>query len=157
MIRPQDLKITWGRYEVYCKRVEDGRFIWEKNLTLFLGDRWEKSEDFLMFVKVFHGYKYYKPWVEMFSINPAPLGIKFFGSLLEKNLIESVYEKLPVGGKIYVEYYEDRDTFNVLKRGGDPYESRLGKVLAGVGFKNLRNWYYPEGLREGGMKIGGEK
>ncbi len=126
MIRPQDLKITWGRYEVYCKRVEDGRFIWEKNLTLFLGDRWEKSEDFLMFVKVFHGYKYYKPWVEMF-------------------------------GKIYVEYYEDRDTFNVLKRGGDPYESRLGKVLAGVGFKNLRNWYYPEGLREGGMKIGGEK
>lgn len=141
--------------KVYVKKVDNGRFKWEKNLTLVL--KRENCEDFLCFVKVFLGYEYYRPWIEVFSINGKPCGYVFFGSPVEREMFKRIYDFLPIGGKLYIEYYEDSETFNVLKKDIDPSESRMGRVLLGVGFRKLRNWYYPEGLREGGQKIGAEK
>ncbi|MEO0138975.1 MAG: DUF1122 family protein [candidate division WOR-3 bacterium] len=150
-----DLNFEADGYKIYIKKVDEGRFKWEKNITVFLkkGNR----EDFLCFVKVFLGYDYYKPWVEVFSINPKPCGYSFFGSKIEREMFKRFYEFLPKGGRLYVEYYEDTQTFNALKRDGDPSESRMGRVLLESGFGKLRNWYYPEGLREGGQKISAEK
>jgi hypothetical protein len=148
-----DLKL--GEFEVLVKKVDNGRSVWEKNLTLVL--KGKCSEDFLMFAKVFEGYSYYRPWVELFSINPEPLGLRFFGSEIEREIYRRIYEFLPKLGRIFVEYYEDRETLYALRRGEEAERSRMGRVLFEVGFRNLRNWYYPEGLREGGQKISGEK
>jgi len=155
MVSKDDLNIKVGEYEVVCVKEDEGRFVWERNYTLNL--RKGHREDFLMFLKVFRGYEYYKPWVEMFSINPNPLDIRYFGSEIELRILQRIYSLLPEGGRIYVEYFEDRESFDVLKRDRKPEESRIGKLLSMIGFRNLRNWYYPEGLREGGQKISGEK
>lgn len=150
-----DLNFKVKGIEILVKRVEGGRSAWERNLTVVL--RENNSEDFLMFAKVFEGYSYYRPWVELFSINPKPLGLSFFGSEIEREIYRRIYEFLPKFGRIFVEYYEDLESLHALRRGEAPERSRMGKILFEVGFRNLRNWYYPEGLREGGQKISGEK
>ncbi len=150
-----EIKFRIDDFEVLVKRMDKGRYIWEKNLTLVV--RNGGLEDFLMFAKVFEGYSYYRPWVELFSINPKPLGLKFFGSEIEREIYQRIYKFLPKFGRIFVEYYEDGETLIELRRGEPPERSRMGRVLFEVGFRNLRNWYYPEGLREGGQKISGEK
>ena len=48
------LDIKLGEFEVLVKKVDNGRSVWEKNLTLVL--KGKGSEDFLMFAKVFEGY-----------------------------------------------------------------------------------------------------
>jgi hypothetical protein len=37
------------------------------------------------------------------------------------------------GDTLYVEYIEDRETFNALRRGVPPEETRLGRLLAQCG------------------------
>ncbi len=56
-----------------------------------------------------------------------------------------------------MEYYEDRQTLRELKEGKPPEETRLGKKLKALGYRYLRDWYYPEGWMEGGYKLQAEK
>ncbi|SNZ14421.1 DUF1122 family protein [Hydrogenobacter hydrogenophilus] len=129
---------------LYLSKREGGRFVEEENLTLEIdGKR-------LMFAKVFYGRKpYWKEWIELFHIEPS-----FFSSPFEDKLYELISEHF---GRIFVEYYEDKQTSLELQRGVPPEETRLGKKLIEHGYKHLKNWYFPEGWMEGGYKLQGEK
>ncbi len=125
-------------------KVEVGRFIEEENITL------EKEDKRLLYIKAFYGRKpYWKEWVEIFHIEP-----EFFGSPLEGKLygIISKYFR-----RVFIEYYEDKETLLELKSGKSPEETRLGSILRSLGYTYLRDWYYPEGWMEGGYKLQAER
>lgn len=125
-------------------RVEVGRFIEEENITL------TKDGKRLMYIKAFYGRRpYWKEWVELFHIDPS-----FFSSELEDKLygIISKYFR-----RVFVEYYEDKQTLEELKAGKPPEETRLGSKLKALGYTYLRDWYYPEGWMEGGYKLQAER
>ncbi len=123
-----------------------GRFVWERNLEMHLNGR------FVMYLKVFFGYDHYRPWVEAFEIEPW-----FYGSDLEEELYAFFFQNMPGLSKLFVEYTGDGETERALRLGVPAELSRLGYTLLKAGFRNLRNWYYPEGLKEGGPKLQGEK
>ncbi|HAV39561.1 MAG TPA: DUF1122 domain-containing protein, partial [Aquificaceae bacterium] len=59
--------------------------------------------------------------------------------------------------RVFVEYYEDKQTLEELKAGKPPEETRLGSKLKALGYTYLRDWYYPEGWMEGGYKLQAER
>ncbi len=132
---------------IHVSSLKKGRFIEEVNAILSLNNK------ILLHAKIFKGRgKYYKPWVELFFIERD-----FYGSPFEPELYRKIYEHLSFGGRIFVEYWEDKETLSFLSKGGKPEESRLGKLLLKAGFVGLRDWYIPEGLKEGYYKLQGEK
>jgi len=124
-----------------------GRFIEEEDVWIEWGDK------HLFCAKVFAGRgPYYRPWVELFCVDR-----RFFGSSAERFVYRLIHDNMPWGGRIFVEYWEDRETLDFLAKGGNPEDSRMGKLLIEAGFRGLRDWYIPEGLREGFYKLQGEK
>jgi hypothetical protein len=61
------------------------------------------------------------------------------------------------GDTLYVEYIEDRETFDAMRRGVPLEETRLGRPPTQCGFRIVRDWYFLEGWLEGGMKLQAEK
>ncbi len=138
------LREGWNGFRAV--EVAPGRFVWERNLTLHLNGR------FVMYLKVFNGYSYYRPWVEAYEIE------EWFHNLEEEGrLYALLFEKSPPLSRVFVEYSSDPETERALRLGVPPEISRLGYLLLKAGYRNLRNWYYPEGLKEGGPKLQGEK
>lgn len=131
--------------EKFClAKVDKGRFAEEENLVL------EKDGKRLLVIKAFYGRKpYWKEWAELFHIDPS-----FFGSQEEQNLYELLSKHFR---RLFVEYYEDKQTLRELKEGKSPEETRLGKRLKALGYRYFRDWYYPEGWMEGGYKLQAEK
>ena len=139
----EDFKKELSQY-FYLHKVEVGRFVEEENITL------AKDGKRLMYIKAFYGRKpYWKEWVELFHIDPS-----FFGSNFEDKLyqITSKYFR-----RVFVEYYEDKQTLEELKSGKPAEETRLGSKLKALGYKYFRDWYYPEGWMEGGYKLQAER
>ncbi|MCS6998049.1 MAG: DUF1122 family protein [Aquificaceae bacterium] len=125
-------------------KVERGRFIEEENLTL------EREGKRLMFLKAFYGRKpYWKEWVELFHIEP-----QFFRSPSEEELYRIIRRHFR---RVFVEYYEDKQTLEELKRGIPPENTRLGSKFKLLGYRFFRDWYYPEGWMEGGYKLQAER
>lgn len=152
--------VAIGGFEVYAGRVARGRFAEESNIDIYL--RHGRHTGFLLFVKVFYGRRpYYRPWMELFGINrKVTLGdriVEYFGSLLEEELLKFLSERIPPGGRIFVEYYEDGETSRQLMAGFPPPVTRLGYILFRLGFTWFKDWYFPEGFMEGGQKLQGEK
>lgn len=130
--------------KLYLSKKEKGRFAEEENLTLDLCGRR------IMFVKVFYGRRpYWREWIELFHIEPV-----FFSSPFEDKIYCLISKHFR---RIFVEYYEDKETAKQLERGARVEETRLGNKLLKYGYTHLRNWYYPEGFMEGGYKLQGEK
>jgi hypothetical protein len=147
-------------YSVYAKHSSGGRFIEESNMEVYI--RKGAREARLVLIKVFTGRKpHYLPWVEFFGINSRViLGeeiIEYFDSVFEEELLKSFSMSLGPGGRIFVEYYEDRETRSGMMSGFPPPVTRLGFILFRLGFTWFKDWYFPEGLMEGGQKLQGEK
>jgi Uncharacterized conserved protein len=124
-----------------------GRFKEEFNIELKLG-----GVD-LCHIKVFTGRPpYYKPWAEVFNMNP-----KCIGSVWELFIYCTLYRYMEPGDTLYVEYVDDPETFAAAQRGAVPQETRLGRLLTACGFRIVKDWYFPEGGLEGGMKLEAEK
>ncbi len=135
-----------------------GRFREEENHVLAVI---REGEAFLILdMKIFLGRPpYYRPWVELFNIRtqiPQEIG-NFHGSEIERAIIQFWGEVLPPGGRIFVEYHNDTTTDRALRRGVPPALTRLGILLVTHGFLWLKDWYFAEGLREGSLKLQGEK
>lgn len=133
-----------------------GRFLEETNYELWL------SGSRLMVVKCFNGRPpYYGRWIEIFAVLPEVSAegraLGFAGSELERRILRLLASGLRGGEVIYVEYGYDRETETLLRRGVPPAVTRLGFFLLQLGFTHLKDWYYPEGFMEGGMKLQGEK
>ncbi len=126
------------------RRKTQGRFKEEFNLELNL------NSNHLLYMKVFTGRgKFYKEWAEIFGINPL-----FFGSAVEETLFKEISQLF---GRVFVEYFEDRETVEELSKGVPPALSRLGYKLLSQGYTWFRDWYIPEGLMEGGHKLQAQK
>ncbi|WP_448587481.1 DUF1122 family protein [Thermocrinis sp.] len=136
--------IELPRGKLVLSQVSRGRFAEEENYTISLEDRR------ILFAKAFYGRKpYYKEWIELFHIEE-----EFFSSAIEDTLLE-LFSKCY--RRIFVEYYQDRQTLMELKAGVPPDRTRLGAKLKSLGYTFFRDWYYPEGWMEGGYKLQAER
>ena len=71
-------------------------------------------------------------------------------------LVRALADVLPPGGYLMVGYGDD-ETERALKRRVPPAATPLGKALYDAGCTWFKDWYYPEGWLEGGMKLQGNK
>jgi hypothetical protein len=140
-------KLTPQAFAPLEAHFKKGRFKEEFNIELKLGG------SHLCHVKVFTGRPpYYGPWAEVFNLSPS-----FVRSPWELHVYCVLHRYMEPGDTLYVEYIEDRETFDALRRGVPPEETRLGRLLAQCGFRVVKDWYFPEGWLEGGMKLQADK
>lgn len=149
-----------GNFEIYAGRITRGRFIEEKNFVLCL--RKGVAEDYLLTIKFFSGRRpYYKSWAELFSINNRinleGEALDYVDSAFEENILRLSSSLIEPGGAIFVEYHEDAETASGLMSGYPMPVTRLGYKLFRLDFTWFKDWYFPEGLMEGGRKLQGEK
>jgi hypothetical protein len=71
-------------------------------------------------------------------------------------LIAALAALLPPGGYLMIGYGDD-ETERGLKRRFPPAVTPVGKALLDAGCTWFKDWYYPEGWMEGGMKLQGNK
>ncbi len=103
-------------------------------------------------MKLFMGRKYYKPWVELYNFTNKWFHLKNDRALLKK-LMHFFSCLLEENESLYMEYYHDRELVSQLEKNNKVEDTFLGKILKEVGFKKFRDWYFPEGMWEGGQKI----
>ncbi|MEM1512736.1 MAG: DUF1122 family protein [Candidatus Jordarchaeales archaeon] len=158
------MKLTEGidvsGFTIKAGKVSRGRFKEEVNLDIYLSG--EGGAALLLYVKAFYGrWPHYYPWVELFgfrrNVSVGGSTVKYFDSVFEDTLLSLFGGALEPGGSIFVEYQEDWETRKQLERGFPPPVSRLGYKLLELGFTWFKDWYFPEGFLEGGMKIQGDK
>ncbi len=146
--------IQVGGLKIYAERVFPGRFPEEVNLEIHV-----KGGGRLLNLKAFKGREFYRPWVEVFDIVPrlkvGGVEFNYFGSDAE-DLVIGLF-RLPPGGRFFVEYYEDEETWREMRYGVPPPATRLGYKLFKLGYTWFKDWYYPEGFMEGGIKLQAEK
>jgi len=151
------LKIDF--FTIYAKIFSTGRFQEETRLDVYI--KRKEYEEKLMDIKVYFGFKpHYRPWVEFSNINNyLYLGrkLEYFSSKIEANLLKLFSKSLSGGGKIYVEYSDDKETSFGLTYNFPPAVTRLGFILFNLGFTWFKDWYFPEGGNEGGQKLQGER
>lgn len=152
--------ITVGELKILARKTSRGRFAEETNLEVLVKRGF--YDDYLLTVKVFHGRRpFARPWAEIFNINNLlsldgePLA--FFGSSIEDSVMKVFADSLRGGESIFVEYFEDKETLDVLKEGLPAPLTRLGFKLFCLGFTWFKDWYFPEGFLEGGQKLQAEK
>lgn len=115
-------------------------------------------EDRLLCMAYYPGQKpHYRPWIELFCIHENIAGAPYFGSEVEERLLEFLCAALGPGGKIFIEYYHDRETYCGLALGIPPAITRQGYKLLSLGFTWFKDWYFAEGGHEGGQKLQAEK
>lgn len=124
-------------------------------LQLFAERKGEREH--LLYAKLYMGRGHYRPWVELSGINPLPLGMQYFNSALEDALLSLFSSALGPGEHIFVSYVEDLETKRALYFGTPVPATRLGFKLFTLGFTWFKDWYFPEGLKEGGEKLQAEK
>ncbi len=138
-----------GGYTLRLKLWRQGRFVEEFNFAFDLLLDGRILCPWFLWGKVFYGRKpYYRPWLEIAYREECRNRVDV-GEFLRPFL-----EMVPPGGHVMVEY--DFDTYRELNR-KPPEEVWLGRLLLESGFGSLRNWYIPEGWKEGGMKLQGFK
>ncbi len=138
-----------GDYELRLRLWKEGRFIEEFNYAFDLWRGGDLECEWFLFGKVFYGRKpHYRPWME----------ISYREGCVERQIVAEFLKPflrmVPAGAHVMVEY--DFETYRELNR-MPPHEVWLGRLLLENGFVNLRNWYIPEGWKEGGMKLQGFK
>lgn len=155
--------IAVGGTKVYARNVRACGLKGVSSLEIYLKDG--SSEERLLCMAVFPGRKpHYRPWMELFCIKDR-LDLKalngdscdYYDSAIEDALLETFCSVLGPGGKIFVEYYCDRETSCGLAMGFPPAVTRQGYKLFNLGFTWFKDWYFSEGGHEGGQKLQGEK
>lgn len=95
--------------------------------------------------------KWIKPWLE----------IKYTPSPVEVELCKLFSDLIPPGGHLMVEYGETEEehvsTAHALQLGISPAVTPLGYLMWQTGFRAFKDWYFPEGWKEGETKLQGDK
>jgi len=81
-----------------------------------------------------------RPWVDLFVANTA--------------ILPEIAASLGPGGSLMVAYEAD-ETERCLRRRVPPVATPLGRELLRAGCSWFKDWYYPEGGKEGGTKLQG--
>lgn len=88
----------------------------------------------------FRGRPGLRPWADLVVAEPA--------------VLREVAAALGPGGSLMVAYGGD-ETERALRRGAPPPATPLGLALLAAGCRWFKDWYFPEGGREGGTKLQG--
>ncbi|HWO71740.1 MAG TPA: DUF1122 family protein [Actinomycetota bacterium] len=88
----------------------------------------------------FHGRGALRPWADLVVLDPA--------------VLPELAAALGPGGSLMVAYGAD-ETERALRRGVPPAATPLGLALLAAGCRWFKDWYFPEGGREGGTKLQG--
>lgn len=146
-------------YIVRAKNIKDGRIKGQRYFDIWLVKQAQKKR--LMRISLYKGKEpHYRPWVEMFSIKPTLKvdgEIEYFGSEIEKRLLDIFASSMDRAGRIFIEYQSDRTTAEELSRGVPESCSRLGYELFERDFTWFKDWYFAEGFNEGAQKLQAEK
>jgi hypothetical protein len=127
--------------------VKRGRFPEELDAVVHAGDGARPA----IRLKFFRGRRSagVLPWIEASLARDAD-------ESYQRELVAALAELLPPGGYLMVGYGDD-ETERGLKRRFPPAVTPLGKALLDAGCTWFKDWYYPEGWMEGGMKLQGNK
>ena len=90
-----------------------------------------------------------------FSGRPAA-GLRRWADLVVTNVdvLAEIAQELGAGASLMVAYEGD-DTERALRRRVPPAATPLGLAMLAAGCRWFKDWYYPEGGREGGTKLQG--
>lgn len=150
---------AYNGLRVYAVKPSKGKFAEEQNFEVRVARG--KYNAHLLYVKAFHGRPPdYGPWAEVYGISPrVSVGgrrVSYMGSAMEKKVI-SLFCSSMKDGVIFVCYDDDDETMQALRLSVPPAATRLGCVMLSCGCCWFKDWYFPEGFMEGGMKLQGEK
>ena len=125
--------------------VRRGRFPEELDAVVFAGDGGRPA----IRLKYFGGRRSagVVPWIEASLARGAE-------EAFQAELVAALATLLPPGGYLMIAYGDD-ETERGLKRRFPPAVTPLGKALLDAGCTWFKDWYYPEGWMEGGMKLQG--
>ncbi|MBN2027328.1 MAG: DUF1122 family protein [Actinobacteria bacterium] len=105
---------------------------------------------------------YIKAWIEFRYVPRAEFPDGTAVDLEEEGLTHELFsllgEMIPAGGSMMVIYGAEphplpSDTEKGLKRAFPPAATPLGYYLWSIGLRWFKDWYFPEGWMEGGMKL----
>jgi hypothetical protein len=162
------LKKTWQDREIdgYSLAVGDfkrGRTDRESYFNLFLKRGGGLSAKPVVQGLYFMGRgDYIKPWLEFRYMPRVEFGegeeVDLENAGLTDRLFSVLAELIPPGGSMMVIYGAEphpllKDTEKGLKRNFPPAITPLGHRLWRAGFRWYKDWYFPEGWMEGGMKL----
>ncbi|MCS7245695.1 MAG: DUF1122 family protein [candidate division WOR-3 bacterium] len=135
--------------DYYIKLVvfKRGRFKEEMNFVFSLYKKENLIEKFFLYGKIFYGRDYYRPWLEI-AYNE-----KYDYELIEK-FLEPFLLIMPKNSHVMINY--DFHMYKVLLS-TEPENTWLGKMFLRNGYRNFKNWYIPEGYKEGSYKLQAEK
>jgi hypothetical protein len=138
----------YKNYSIKLVKFENGRFKEERNFVFSLYKNDELIEEFFLYGKVFYGRDYYRPWLEI-AYNE-----NFKNYKIIMNFLKAFLALMPNNSHVMINY--DFEMYKILLY-REPKETWIGQMLLSHGFKNLKNWYIPEGYKEGFYKLQGEK
>ncbi len=134
-------------YQIKLLKVERGRFKEEQNFVFALYKDDEKIEDWFLYGKIFQGRDYYRPWLEI-AYN------EYYDYKLIEKFLKPFLELMPQNSHVMIDY--DFKMYKLLFS-ERPENTWIGKLFLECGFKNFKNWYIPEGFKEGSYKLQAEK
>lgn len=156
LLHEAECGIEAGDARAYARNVKPCGHNSILSLEVYLRDG--PSEEHLLCMAIFPGRRpHYRPWIELFCISERAAGISYFDSDVEDHLMGFLCAALGPGGKVFVEYYHDRETSCGLAMGFPPAVTRQGYKLFRLGFTWFKDWYFSEGGHEGGQKLQGER
>lgn len=159
-----------GEYESVLSLIREGRFLEERHLEVKLKDKDGKITNGPVVEMIYFAGRgdWIKPWGEIRYLSCITFDKKqtsgckeLEASKEEADLFETISKLIPPGGRLMIEYGFDRSqhpsTAMALREGKHPVDTPLGRILWDNGFRAFKDWYFPEGGKEGEMKLQGQK
>ncbi len=150
-----------GEYFIHISEIKKGRFSGESTFVLLLKDRKNQvSSQPVAAVRYFQGTREIRPWMELSYSGTAKIGetlIDLSIDDLDITFFKTLSELIPPGGHIMVKYLDHPDTSRALTIGIPPAATPLGYLLWKSGFRWFKDWYFPEGGKEGDPKLQANK
>ncbi|MFO7967398.1 MAG: DUF1122 family protein [Archaeoglobaceae archaeon] len=159
-----DFKAYFERKELngypYSVNTFEGRSGNEIRFELFLVDEDDVSEEPVVYGRYFAGESYYRPWLEIHykeTVNFGSRSLSLMEEGLDEGLFKQLSELLPPASHIMVFYSNYPETEKALSFGVPPPATYIGYLLFQAGCTWFKDWYFPEGFMEGGVKLQGNK
>lgn len=117
-----------------------GRFVEEENFQLFI------NGELVAVGKLFRGRRpHWSPWAEFYLL-------KSRGDVAREAVVH-IANELGRRGHMMIYYSNHPDIFKAIEEGVPIEDTWLGELMASVGCRPSKIWYFPEGGLEGDVKV----